>query len=147
MKEKLLKFIFVFMVIACFSISTVAATDFTEHDFDGKFKLNVPSGDEFTKETLEDGWISYEDNSRNLLILYYEDDYINDNTIHEIWEDFEKKTGGYRVGTFGDGVASFTIENDNYFPYASIEHTNGKAVIMWGDDSDILKEVIYSLKF
>ena len=53
-------------------LSAVAATSFEKQDFDGKFKMDILKGSNL-KKTEDDSIVSFMDEDKSLIVMYYSD--------------------------------------------------------------------------
>ena len=79
------------------SSSVTSAIELESHDFDGKFKMDVPKGASFKKitdsEAEYNGGIIYSDSSNDLNVTLVENDEVNDDFVAELIGNLKKETG------------------------------------------------------
>lgn len=123
----------------------IAASEMVEHDFDGKFSADVPDGSNFELEEEDSIWM-YSDKDNSLIILYYENDDLNEDNAYAFYDGFcqddewkVEKTD--KNLTFLEGKGDFT-------GYSGVGvHTDGKLVIAICQDADEAKDIAESVKW
>ena len=76
--KKYMLILFILAVACAFSLSAVAATSFEKQDFDGKFKMDILKGSNL-KKTEDDSIVSFMDEDKSLIVMYYSDSSIKKN--------------------------------------------------------------------
>lgn len=90
--------ILLILAIACaFSLSVVVAADMESHNFDGKFKMDVPSGSSFER-SASGGVITFTDEYNGVGVVYAEDSSITPDTPGS-FDQFEASSGFTEIGT------------------------------------------------
>lgn len=144
------RYLLVLLAIIVAASSTVSAglfdsSDLTSHNFDGKFTMDVPKDVDFA-QTTEDETTLYLDSHIPLCVIYAESDSIEDSTIDFFYQGFTQDGTFTKTGTDGN-LTLFDVNDSNLGTHAAAVHTNGKVVIVCGDNTDEVKEMASSVKF
>lgn len=148
MNKKLFYCLIILAIAVCGAsiLSSVSAADLENHDFDGEFSMSVPIGIDFTKTNGNDS-VSYLDEIEPLMVIYYKNSNITEDTAEDFYTGFTS-TGDF-VANGEDGKLKMfksTNESSN-MPYCIGTHSNGKIVIIGGEDLNSLKEMAKTIKF
>ena len=99
--KKYITLLLILAVACAFSISAIAATDFENHDFDGKFKMDIVQGVDLEKSN-ENGVITYFDIDKSFFVIYTEDNSLNPNLDDKEFDAFQSNSGFDADGKDGD---------------------------------------------
>lgn len=151
------------VLIAAVSIASVCAVELTEEkDFDGLFKMKVADGDNFTNMSdinsnkfsdIAGSNMAYKNANDTIIVFVYGNadvkSAINALTGGNI--DFQYQHGVDLV-KFDGNVAVFdsniTAQNQNLTSFAGVDDGEGNiAVIICGQDADLVKEYAETIKF
>lgn len=99
--KKYMTILFILAIASAFSLSVAFATDFETKDFDGKFKMDVIKGSDFTKSDIE-GVTTYLDLDNAVSVIYLEDPTISPDMDESEYDAFKQTSGFEDDGTDGD---------------------------------------------
>ena len=160
MNKKILTLFVVFIV--AISMASVCAVELTkENDFDGKFKMKVADGDNFTKmddsqsySKLLQSAAAY-NNSNNSIFVFVYGGNINDALLAMTYGDIDSQYGVKNANYTTDGDLTLINKtpnmNDplkNYSMNTFAGKSNNKTtVFVGGDNATLVKEYAKTIKF
>lgn len=149
-------FLLVVLCVSFFTIASVSATDFTNHDFHGYFSMKVPADVSFEEdfnESSEDGinqiFATYM--SENVVIMYTDSIVYSDNSSVFFYQTFFESINPESVGCYESQEGNLTIleATTNDGSEASLVGLcNGnKMIVVVGDDVEVIKTMARSAEF
>ena len=149
------KYLLLFIVFIL-AMGSVSAANFDNHDFDGYFTMDVPSGATFQKdinETNEEGikliMASYMNN--DLAVMYMESPTFSENSSAWFYQSFFESICPDLDKCYESQEGNLTILepkkiNDEHLPMVGVSSGN-EIVIIMGKDLDLIKEMGESVDF
>ncbi len=149
------KYLLLFIVFLL-AIGSASAANFDNHDFDGYFTMDVPSGATFQKdinETNEEGIKLIVANymSNDFAIMYMDSPLNTENSSAWFYQSFfevgnpdltkcyERQEGNLKI-------LEPTTSNEASFPVVGVSSGN-KMIIIMGNDTDVLEQMGKSVEF
>ena len=139
--KKYMVVLFILAVALAFSISAVAATSFEKQDFDGKFKMDIVKGADFTK-TEAGGIVTYMDMDNSIFVIYSEDSSINKSMDEKEFDEFQAASGFKSDGKDGD---IRVYKKDNIYGAMAVD--DGIMVVVGYNDRDDAIDMAKSIVF
>lgn len=145
MNRNTFKYLIVFVVAAGMALSFVAASDMVEHDFDGKFKADIPDDVSFVK-TQNGSDIFFKDADEETFVAYHAQSNLNSSNVNDYYDEFCNKYDFKIVST--DGNLTIFEGNMDYMEVDGVgTYTDGQVAIFISDDLPELKEMANSIQW